>query len=137
MLKQDDVPITSADLQEYLARQDDFGLELFVYSMARSLGMAATHGGTYADPVTKKPRQYDVRAHLARDDLRIDVAIECKSLRPSFPLLVSRIPRIPEESYHQVVDSFERPRLQYMMPLPICRQQGLWCWGAMWTPCIP
>ena len=101
------VAITADDVEEYLATQDDFALELFVYSQARALGLATTHGGTYEDPVTKKPRQYDVRAYFAKNNCRIDLAIECKSLRPSYPLLISRIGRIAEESFHQLVFSYQ------------------------------
>lgn len=107
MARHRETEISSEDLQEYLATQDDFALELFVYSKARSLGFNATHGGTYVDPVTKKPRQYDVRANMQRDERRIDLAIECKSLRTSYPLLVSRIPRVADESYHHVIYSYK------------------------------
>ena len=101
--------ISAADLADYLATQDDFALELYVYSQARALGLSATHGGTYVDPVTKKSRQYDVRASLVRNNRRIDLAIECKSLRPSYPLLISRIGRIEPESFHQFIYS-HKPR---------------------------
>jgi hypothetical protein len=110
MAKVRDSSITVEDVKEYLATQDDFALELFVYNQARTLGLNATHGGTYEDPVTKKPRQYDVRAWIEDRNRRIDLAIECKSLRPSYPLLVSRIRRIAAESYHQIVYSFKRER---------------------------
>jgi len=108
MKKMRDVPISVNDIKEYLATQDDFALELYVYNQARSLGFYATHGGTYEDPVTKKSRQYDIRAFIENNNRRIDLAIECKSLQPSFPLLISRIPRIAEESFHHVIFSFKR-----------------------------
>ena len=107
MAKYRETPMTAEDLTEYVTNQDDFGLELFVYSKARELGLQATHGGTYIDPITEKPRQYDVRASAAKLNRRIDLAIECKSLKPSYPLLISRIPRIAEESFHQIVWSFK------------------------------
>lgn len=109
MAKLRDDPVTSSDLTEYLASQDDLALELYVYSTARSLGLSATHGGTYEDPVTKKPRQYDIRAHGHRKARRIDLAIECKSLGRNFPLLLSRIGRLPEESFHEFIYS-HKPR---------------------------
>lgn len=101
-------PITSNDLQEYINAQDDFALELFVYSKAKELGFTVSHGGTYVDPITSKPRQYDVRASKVIGDKRIDFAIECKSLKPSYPLLVSCIPRTLAESFHQIVYSYKR-----------------------------
>lgn len=101
-------PITSKDLQEYINTQDDFALELYVYSKAKELGFTASHGGTYVDPITSKPRQYDVRASKTMGDKRIDLAIECKSLKSSYPLLVSCIPRALAESFHQIVFSYKR-----------------------------
>jgi hypothetical protein len=103
MAKVRDSPVTAADIKEYLDTQDDFDLELHVYRTAKKLGLVASHGGTYEDPVTKKHRQYDVRASAERRQQRIDLAIECKALRPSFPLVVSRIPRAAEESFHHLV----------------------------------
>jgi len=102
--------ITAKDIEEYLATQDDFDLELYVYRTAKKLGLSATHGGTYEDPITEKPRQFDVRAGAERGNHRIDLAIECKSLRASYPLLLSRIPRSEEESFHQVIYSYHPPR---------------------------
>lgn len=103
-----ETPITAEDLTEYVANQDDFGLELFVYSKALELGLSATHGGTYIDPVTEKPRQYDVRASAVQitSGRRIDLAIECKCLKPYYPLLISRIPRITDESFNQIIWSY-------------------------------
>lgn len=108
MAKVRDTPITAADIKQYLDTQDDFDLELHVYRTARKVGLAASHGGTYEDPVTKKHRQYDVRAWKERRNDRVDLAIECKALRPSFPLVVSRIPRAVEESFHHVILSHTR-----------------------------
>ncbi len=107
MAKISETPIGVADIREFLATQDDFALELAIYHQAKLLGLEATHGGNYEDPVTKKPRQYDLRVFRAHGDNRIDLAIECKSLSPSFPLLISRIRRIRDESYHQVIWSHE------------------------------
>jgi hypothetical protein len=110
MAKVRDDAITVADIEEYLSTQDDFALELFVYHAARTAGLNVTHGGTYEDPLTKKPRQYDIRAWAENNYRRIDLAIECKSLRTSFPLLISRIARVKEEAFHQVIYSFKRQR---------------------------
>lgn len=106
MVRKSDISIGAADIREFLATQDDFALELAIYHQAKLLGLEVTHGGNYEDPVTKKPRQYDLRVFRTDGDNRIDLAIECKSLSPSFPLLISRIRRILEESYHQVIWSY-------------------------------
>lgn len=101
--------ITSEDLHEFVKSQDDFGLELFVYSAARDLGFDAMHGGTYVDHLTNKRRQFDVQASMLIDSttdpcivtpFQIFLAIECKCLKPTYPLLVSRIPRLAGESFH-------------------------------------
>lgn len=106
MAKFKEDPIDAADVAQYLATQDDFALELFVYGRARELGLEALHGGTYQDPLTGKSRQFDVRASSLRGSHRLDLAIECKSLRNCYPLLISRIGRVEAESFHQIVHSF-------------------------------
>jgi hypothetical protein len=96
--------ITAEHLKEFIATQDDFALELFAYSLARDFGFSATHAGSYVDPISGKARQFDVQATRSCDEnFHIYLAIECKSLRPSFPLLVSQLPRIYSESYQQVL----------------------------------
>lgn len=108
MAKIRDAAITAPDIKEYLGTQDDFDLELFVYRTAKQLGLVASHGGTYEDPVTKKHRQYDVRASAERNQQRIDLAVECKALRPSFPLVVSCVPRAGDECFHHLILSRTR-----------------------------
>lgn len=94
MAKPLDEPLTASDLESFAATQDDFGLELYVYSQARTHNYEATHGGSYTDRVTGKTRQYDIRVVIyVTPQLRLCLAIECKCLRSSTPLLVSRIPR--------------------------------------------
>lgn len=104
--KLSDKPITKSDLEEFIKTQDDFALELFAYSVVRERGFAATHAGSYNDPITGKTRQFDVRASRSFDqDLHVYLAIETKCLRPSFPLLISQIPRIPSESFQDVMQT--------------------------------
>ena len=102
MAKALDEPLTAADLENFVATQDDFGLELYVYSQARNLGYEASHGGSYTDHVTGKNRQYDIRVTVpVTQQLRVCLAIECKCLRTATPLLVSRIPRVASESFNE------------------------------------
>jgi hypothetical protein len=103
MARLSDAEISQRDIEEFLETQDDFALEMFVYRVASDIGASPRHGGTYADPVTLKPRQFDVRVDFERTNHRISLAIECKALRKSFPLLISRIPRTPDESYHELL----------------------------------
>jgi hypothetical protein len=106
------MPITATHIEEYLGTRSDFELELFVYRTLREAGCHAVHGGTYLDLLTGKARQYDVRAlyelYRGHDKLpkcRVAMAIECKSLSPEAPLLVSRVPREPQDSRHELLHS--------------------------------
>jgi hypothetical protein len=102
-------PIGSTDLVEFLETSSDFAFELACVERMSQLGYCCQHGGSYTDPVTKKVRQFDIRAQ--KDDprqlLRVRCAIECKNLTASFPLLVTCVPRPREESFHELIFSFE------------------------------
>lgn len=105
MTSQEGSPITEVDIENYLSNQDDFALELRVLLKTRQLGCRSMHGGTYIDPVTNKPRQYDLRVygqHLG-GDWRAAFAIECKALQPSYPLVLLRVPRTKPESLHHLL----------------------------------
>ena len=58
------------------------------------------------------------------------MAIECKALRRSFPLVVSRIPRASDESFHQIVVSLDASVLRqsgdrpYSVTAPFMDRQG-------------
>src|SRR5437660_6758910 len=98
-----DEAIRSSDISEYLQSEDDFAFELEVLRSCQVGGFEVRHGGAYQDPVTRKDRQFDIRLMGHKDRSVIKLAIECKNLKPNFPLLVSRIPRLPEESVHDIV----------------------------------
>jgi hypothetical protein len=100
-------PITGKDISQYLVDQDDFNLELRCLHACRQNNLSTTHGGTYTDPVTGKPRQFDLRASRSMEHYKIQLAIECKNLKPFFPLVVSRVPRQRHESFFEVVMSCE------------------------------
>jgi hypothetical protein len=101
--------ITKENLEEFIATQDDFALELYAYSLARDLGFAARHAGSYIDPITGKARQFDVQANrVCENAFHVYFAIECKCLRASHPLLISQIPRIHDESYQDIVFTMGR-----------------------------
>ena len=69
----------------------------------RSLGFDATHAATYVDPATSKMRAYDIRARWFGAGRSIRLAVECKNLKPSAPLLVHATPRAMSESFVSVV----------------------------------
>lgn len=113
------MPITAKDLENYLQTRSDFELELFVYRTLREGGFVPIHGGTYIDPATNKPRQFDIRAHSELYQghakfpvCRLALAIECKSLSTDAPLLVSRVPRPVEDAYHQLMHSWQRQNMR-------------------------
>jgi hypothetical protein len=105
MAQLDQTPITAIDINKYLESRDDFAFELRAFNACKARGFAASHGGTYRDPVTEKSRQYDIRAHIQRANRRVQLAVECKSLRLFFPLVVSCTPRAANEAYHEAVFS--------------------------------
>jgi hypothetical protein len=100
-------PVTGQDIRQYLVEQDDFNLELRCLDACRWNNLIAVHGGTYTDPVTGKPRQFDLRASRTMEHYKIQLAIECKNLKEFFPLVVSRVPRQRHESFFEVVMSFQ------------------------------
>jgi hypothetical protein len=95
--------LAAADISEYLASVDDFAFEREVYHVAHSLRFEAEHAALYTDPVTEKPRQFDVRASYTAGTDKIALAIECKGLSRDFPLLLSCVPRTGPEAYHQIL----------------------------------
>lgn len=100
--------IIEADLEEYLAHHSDFGFELKILRALSESGIRCDHGGVYEDPVTKKTREFDIRARITRSDRRVRASVECKSLRSYFPVLISCLPRRDDESYHDVAVCRER-----------------------------
>jgi hypothetical protein len=106
--------ITADDIKKYLESQNDFDLELFAYRALLEKGIPAHHAGTYIDPWTGKPRQYDVRGtkvYTSSVRTGISLAIECKSLSAEFPLIVSAVPRPTEDSYHELIESWGRAEM--------------------------
>jgi hypothetical protein len=73
-----------------------------VLAELRTLGFECSHSGTYSDPVTKKIRQFDLRATFEKANCKLALAVECKNLRS--PLLVSAVPRTPKEAFHSVIE---------------------------------
>ncbi|TGL36051.1 hypothetical protein [Leptospira perdikensis] len=115
-------PISESDITEYLDSNNDFKLELETYKVCKEFGLNANHAGTYEDPVTNKPRQYDIRATFQKKSYFIKFSIECKNLKDSFPLIIHRTPSQEKEAYHEIVysqkeeeiDNFRFPSLEDM-----------------------
>jgi len=97
-----DGAICKEDLVEYLQESSDFAFEITVLRELISLGFSCEHAGTYEDPITKKTREFDIRARKLLIDepelkLRICLSVECKNLKNNFPLLVHCVPREERE----------------------------------------
>lgn len=99
--------ITASDLKDFLAAESDFALEIRVIKALEKTYGQILHGGTYMDQVTGKPRQFDIRAQTCSNYRVIRLAVECKNLKPTFPLLVSCLPRAESEAYQQVIFSLD------------------------------
>ncbi|MCH7701068.1 MAG: hypothetical protein IID37_05220 [Planctomycetes bacterium] len=99
--------ITQPDLIEYLDGYSDFSFEIKTLRALVTLGFTCEHGGTYDDPATGKPREYDIRATRRMGKAFLRLAVECKNLRANFPLLVSCLPRRAEEAFHEVSYSYD------------------------------
>jgi hypothetical protein len=108
MARLSDRAIEKHDLVEYLTSHDDFQFELEVFRLCLAGGATVEHGGIYADPITKKDRQFDIRMLIRKGQLLVRLAIECKNLKANHPLLVSRIPRGSEEAFHEIILSHRR-----------------------------
>jgi hypothetical protein len=116
MVKLKPDPISSSDLIEYLDSHSDFSFEIETLKELIQLGFTCDHGGTYIDPTTQKPREYDIRATRQIEGRILRLAVECKNIRPNFPLLISCLPRRPEESFHELVISVDPREKEFVRP---------------------
>ena len=108
--------ITATDMADYLATESDFAFEIRVIKQLRSLSFRVQHGGTYKDEVTGKPRQFDIRAVLADARRVIRMAVECKNLKKTFPMLVSCLPRSKDEAVYFVGLSIDKKVFDFSGP---------------------
>lgn len=99
--------ITAQHIRNVIESADDFGHELRVRRILRGHKQGQLrHGGTYVDPVTQKPRQYDLRWHVSYfAGFAVSLAIECKNIHVENPVAISGIKRTPRESFHYFIES--------------------------------
>jgi len=98
--------VSPSDIRNVVAKEDDFGHEMRVGHIIRSVpAILLQHGGTYTDPVTQKPRQFDYRCSLIKEATCLSLAVECKNLSPSVPLVVCGTKRRENEAFHDVIES--------------------------------
>src|SRR5947207_747437 len=104
MTKLSNKVVTADDLQTFIDSKADFAFEMRVLRRFEQLGYSCAHGGTYRDPITKKTRQFDIRAWRAdAEAARLGIAAECKNIGANFPLLVHAVPRKPGEAFHELI----------------------------------
>jgi hypothetical protein len=98
--------ITPDDVRKVVTEEDDFAHEMRVAATLREFpAYHVSHGGTYTDSITEKPRQYDFRVSLSKDDTQLFLSIECKNLSPNSPLVVCGRPRLENEAIHDLIHS--------------------------------
>jgi hypothetical protein len=100
------VAITPAEIRNVVTREDDFGHEMRVGNVIRSsVDAQVRHAGTYTDPVTQKPRQFDYRCAITKGCARLCLAIECKNLSLSNPMVMCGTMRHESEAFHDLVEA--------------------------------
>lgn len=128
MAKLKDDPITKEDITEYLEEYSDFSFEVSVLRKLTLLGFSCEHAGTYEDPITKKTREFDIRARKVLVDdgnlqFNISLSVECKNLKNNFPLVVHCMPREENECYLDLIWSSEphsyMPPYENAMRIPL------------------
>lgn len=77
MAKLQESQIGAADMLEYLSGYSDFSFELQTLRLVRGHGLDCEHGGLYEDPITKKMREFDIRAFARAGVYSVRIAIEC------------------------------------------------------------
>lgn len=108
--------IGPTDLLEFLNEHSDFSFEIEVLKLLADAGFECEHGGSYKDPVTKRTREFDIRATKCFNKQFLRLAVECKNLRENFPLLVSCVPRTSDEAFHEICLSVNPDKHQLETP---------------------
>ena len=100
------MPMDPADIRKAVLDADDFGHEMRVRNLlAVTPAIIFEHGGTYTDEVTGKPRQFDFRCSLRKENALLSLAVECKNLSVEAPLVISGTWRRKEEAFHDLIES--------------------------------
>lgn len=98
--------VQSSDIRKIVASKDDFGHEVRVGAAIRNVpAINWQHGGTYTDPISGKPRQFDYRCCLRKERASLSLAVECKSLSRSVALAVCGMKRPDNEAFHDLIES--------------------------------
>jgi hypothetical protein len=89
--------------------------------------LESEHAGTYIDPISMKPRQFDFRCVIWRKEQSLQFALECKNLSKDFPVVVCGTKRSSEDAFHEIIESrnglFVKPNVAvYDGPYSITRK---------------
>jgi hypothetical protein len=124
-------PITDKDLADFVDNDSDFAFEMQVVAQLRSIGFECSHSGTYQDPVSDKIRQFDIRAFKHQGPYTLALAVECKNLRPDCPLLLSTVPRVAAEAFHDTIVREANPHLPVPKVRPVLGNLSVYRLGEM------
>ncbi|MCG8553399.1 MAG: hypothetical protein MI799_23590 [Desulfobacterales bacterium] len=108
MAKLQKIVIDKTHIDDYINNTSDFTFEIKTLKELVTLGFECEHGGTYEDPITKKTREFDIRAskrliNLEEFKLDICLSVECKNIRNNHPLVIQSVKRLENESYMDLV----------------------------------
>jgi hypothetical protein len=94
------------EVRNFVKQNDDFAFEMQVAGDIRfALGVDVAHGASYVDPVTLKPRQFDVRFRIQEERKTVYFAVECKNVNPAFPVIVCGRRSEAQENFHDIIVS--------------------------------
>ena len=96
-------PITLVDVKEFVANAADFAFEMRALQELTAIGIKCQHSGTYQDSATSKTRQFDIRGEARDGNTVLHLAIECKNVRNTAPLLIHATTRTSAEAFHEVL----------------------------------
>lgn len=103
MARLKDTEINIDTIKRYIEENSDFSFEMKVLRKLSQLNFECEHSGTYEDPVTKKSREFDIRATKeVYENCNISLAVECKNLRANFPLVIHCVERSEAEAKHEL-----------------------------------
>jgi hypothetical protein len=95
--------ITGEDIKSFVDRSNDFSFEMQVLNTMSKMKFDCSHSGSYCDFVSKKIRQFDIRASRRNGDRAVYLAIEAKNLGAHNPLLIYGVPREQKEATFDIM----------------------------------
>jgi len=99
-------PVTTLDIRRFVEENDDFGFEMKVAAeIKNTLPVDVFHGATYADPITEKPRQFDLRFRVKNDRKTLYFAVECKNIDLANPVVICGRIAESKENFHDIIVS--------------------------------